>query len=181
MSSPNGRRNPQPLASTSTPVSKGKRTPTRVARSAELGEATRPPVRIKGTGGPVELGPTGSEAADDRESSGTCPPEEGYPHEWVENDLQSPLLGYSPPRTVRYELDIIDARNRGAIAKRLLNLMALILIGTLVALVVATFTRVPAEALITCAKWEITVVTPLFTMALGYYFGTARTDRREKR
>ena len=67
------------------------------------------------------------------------------------------------------------------IATRLLNLIGLILVITTIAVVAATFTGVSATVLITYAKWVASALIPLFTMALGYYFGIVQQSRHHKR
>jgi hypothetical protein len=100
------------------------------------------------------------------------------PNEIVEPPNESSLLGLRPPpKLIPHEVEIIDARNRGAIATRLLNLLGLILIIITGAVVAATFAHVSATALIAYAKWVVGALISLFTMALGYFFGATQRSR----
>jgi hypothetical protein len=162
MSSTDGMRRPQPLASTSSSARRT-RTAKRASESTELG---------------------GAQAIDKivtRDSRGQRTIDEESPYVIVESPNESSSLGLSRPMLIEHEPEVIDARNRGSIATRLLNLIGLILIVTTVAVVAATFTAVPASALITYVEWVASALIPLFTMALGYYFGTAQQTRHLKR
>jgi hypothetical protein len=100
--------------------------------------------------------------------------------EIIEGPNSSSFLGLSRPELVPHE-EVIDALNRGMIAKMLLALISAILIATTLALIAATFAGVSAGVLLAYAKWLIPALIPLFTMALGYYFGSAQQPRNTGR
>jgi hypothetical protein len=97
-----------------------------------------------------------------------------------EEPNSSSFLGLSHPELLPHN-EVIDAINRGTIAKMLLALIGVLLIATTLALIAATFVGVPVDALASYTKWMMSALIPLFTMALGYYFGSARQHRRNKR
>ena len=101
--------------------------------------------------------------------------------EIIEEANASSFMGLRPPRLIPYEEKAIDAMNRGAIAKRLLNLISLIVVLITLALIAATFVGAQTSDLVAYAKWLVAVLTPLLTLALGYYFGKAQQDRDRKR
>jgi hypothetical protein len=174
MSSTDGKRRPRPLASTS--ASKRSRAAKRAPESAVLG-GSKPVENAFG------LGKTGAPTDANYSrvgSAGRTSPNEELPNEIVELPNESSSLGLSRPRLMPYEPEVIDARSRGVIATRLLSLLGLIVIITTVAVVVATFTGIPADVLITYSKWVVSALTPMFTMALGFFFGAAQQSRRHK-
>ncbi len=77
--------------------------------------------------------------------------------EIIEEPNHSSYLGLSRPQLVQHE-DVIDALNRGTIAKMLLVLISVILIATTLALVAATFADVSAGALTSYTKWLASVL-----------------------
>jgi hypothetical protein len=97
-----------------------------------------------------------------------------------EEPNSSSFVGLSRLELVPHH-EVIDAFNRGTIAKMLLALISVLLIATTLALIAATFADVPVGALTSYAKWMTSALVPLFTMALGYYFGSAQQQRRTKR
>jgi hypothetical protein len=97
-----------------------------------------------------------------------------------EEPNSSSFLGLSRPELLPHN-EVIDAINRGTIAKMLLALIGVLLIVTTLALIAATFVGVPVGALASYTKWMTSALVPLFTMALGYYFGSAQPHRRNKR
>jgi hypothetical protein len=165
VSSTDGNRRPRPLASTSAPAVES-RTAKKVSKSTELGGNAHDPNRKQ------------HHHPDDRDKLGWTAEE--LPYEIVELPNESSMLGISQPMLVPYEPEVVDAKDRGTIAKRLLSLLGLILILLTIAIVIATFVGVPADLLITYAKWVASALIPLFTMALGYYFGAAQQHRSRR-
>jgi hypothetical protein len=174
MSSTDGKSRPRPLASTS--ASNRSRAAKRAPESAELG-GTKAVEDATGLGRAdvSTLIRKSGEIRTDMQQPG-----EGLAQEIVELPNESSSLGLSRPRLIPYDPEVIDARSRGVIATRLLSLLGLIVVISTVAVVVATFTGDPADVLITYSKWVVSALTPMFTMALGFFFGAAHQSRRHK-
>ena len=86
-------------------------------------------------------------------------------------------MGLSQPTLIAYEEGIIDAMNRGAIMKKLMNLISLLLLAVTSALIVATFVGTPTSGLILYAKWLGALLIPLLSTAVGYCFGRTQSNR----
>lgn len=160
MRSVDGTRRPRPL----TPTSASGERP-RIAKKASVSA---------GRGG--TLGPQLSKGLRQTNAGKECV---GSPAEITEEPNSSSLMGLSRPELIAYE-EIIDATNRGAIVKSLVNLISLLLVAITLALIAATFIGVPTSGLITYAKWLGALLIPLLSTALGYYFGRTHANRDRK-
>jgi hypothetical protein len=166
-----------------------------MAMRASDGTGTRRPRPVASTSAPGE-GPriakratvsTGRGDISSWEACANCGREENATkedissqNEIIEQPNSSSYLGLTRPALIPHE-EVIDALNRGTIAKMLLVLISALLVAMTLALIAATFAGVPASALIAYAKWLIPFLVPLFTMALGYYFGSAQHHQGTKR
>jgi hypothetical protein len=149
----------RPLASTSTSSERS-----RIAKKASVsaGRVGSQGPRVKGQG----RANAGKECVDSRK-------------EITEEPNSSSSMGLSQPTLIAYEEGIIDATNRGAIMKKLVNLISLLLIAITSALIVATFVGVPTSGLIIYAKWLGALLIPLLSTAVGYYFGRTQSKRHQ--
>ncbi len=161
MRSKDGMRRPRPVASTS---ASGERPRTAKKASVSAGRGAMQERTCKSCGQyTISYANTADEHANSQ-------------NEVIEGPNPSTFMGLRRPTLIPYEEKTLDAMNRGAIAKRLLNLISLIVVVITLALVAATFADVPASGLVAYAKWLVALLIPLFTMALGYYFG--RTQQK---
>lgn len=155
-----GTRRPRPLAST-TASSERPRTVKKASVSAGRGGTLSP--RVNGHSLQTNAG---KECVDSQ-------------REIIEGPNASSLMGLSQPELIAYE-EIIDAANRGAIVKRLVNHTFLLLAVITLAVIAATLIGVSTSGLITYAKWLGALLIPLLSTAVGYYFGRAQSSRHRK-
>ena len=88
-------------------------------------------------------------------------------------------MGLSQPELIAYE-EIIDAANRGAIVKRLVNHTFLLFGRHHVGRHRRDIDRRVDQSSLPYAKWLGALLIPLLSTAVGYYFGRAQSSRHHK-
>lgn len=94
--------------------------------------------------------------------------------EITEAPNSSSLIGLSRPTLIPHEEGIIDALNRGAVVRRLVTLVGILLIIITLGIIAATFRGAPTTDLVALA----TPLISLLSSVLGFCFGRAQRDRQ---